>query len=332
MGFLDNSGDIILDAVLTDVGRNRLARGDGTFKIVKFALADDEVNYELYRNINHPNGAHPNGSAYYDLNILQTPVLEAFTNDTATMKSKLLRISRTDLLYLPVLQLNEIDEGVPSARNTSTTQAKDRFVIGVDEDTCRAYNDTVKPGFLESNPSNGFMNGVNGTGVVIRIDQGLDTADMSPKNPLDVSLTENRYLIQMDNRLGGLLPPSSKSTTPASPAGVNFVDDDNVAWYYFSKNSDSAFVVDNTNRDDIGTGSGQVISGPRGSTLKFKIKASVELQSSNTLFEKLGTKSATWTRKDGTTNTYHYIDSVIRIIGDTTGYSIDIPVRFAKKV
>ena len=29
MGFLDNSGDIILDAVLTDTGRRNLARGDG---------------------------------------------------------------------------------------------------------------------------------------------------------------------------------------------------------------------------------------------------------------------------------------------------------------
>ena len=31
MGFLDNSGDIILDAVLTDTGRFRIARGG--FKI-----------------------------------------------------------------------------------------------------------------------------------------------------------------------------------------------------------------------------------------------------------------------------------------------------------
>ena len=31
--FLDNSGDIILDAVLTDVGRQRLARADGSFMI-----------------------------------------------------------------------------------------------------------------------------------------------------------------------------------------------------------------------------------------------------------------------------------------------------------
>jgi len=81
MGFLDNSGDIILDAVLTDTGRMRLAKGDGSFKIVKFALADDEINYELY------NTNHASGSAYYDLEILQTPILEAFTDNAASMKS-----------------------------------------------------------------------------------------------------------------------------------------------------------------------------------------------------------------------------------------------------
>ena len=48
MAFLDNSGDIILDAVLTDTGRFRLAKGDGSFKIAKFAFGDDEINYKLY--------------------------------------------------------------------------------------------------------------------------------------------------------------------------------------------------------------------------------------------------------------------------------------------
>ena len=67
MAFLDNSGDIILDAVLTDTGRFRLAKGDGSFKIAKFALGDDEVNYELY------NRTHSSGSAYYDLEILRAP-------------------------------------------------------------------------------------------------------------------------------------------------------------------------------------------------------------------------------------------------------------------
>ena len=99
MAFLDNSGDIILDAVLTDTGRFRLAKGDGSFKIVKFALGDDEINYGSY------NKNHPSGSAYYDLEILQTPILEAFTNNTSLMNSKLISIPRTNLLYLPVLKL-----------------------------------------------------------------------------------------------------------------------------------------------------------------------------------------------------------------------------------
>ena len=102
MAFLDNSGDIILDAVLTDAGRQRLAKGDGSFKIVKFALGDDEINYELYDKND------TRGSAFYDLEILQSPVFEAFTNNTATMKSKLVTIARNDILYLPVLLLNSI--------------------------------------------------------------------------------------------------------------------------------------------------------------------------------------------------------------------------------
>ena len=43
MAFLDNSGDIILDAVLTDTGRLALAKGNGTFKISQFIFSDDEI-------------------------------------------------------------------------------------------------------------------------------------------------------------------------------------------------------------------------------------------------------------------------------------------------
>ena len=75
MAFLDNSGDIILDAVLTDAGRQRLARGE--FRIVKFAFSDEEIDYTTY------NGSHASGSAFADLEIMQTPILEAFTNNTS---------------------------------------------------------------------------------------------------------------------------------------------------------------------------------------------------------------------------------------------------------
>ncbi len=105
MAFLDNSGDIILDAVLTDAGRKRLAQGDGSFRIVKFALGDDEIDYSLF------NKTHPSGSAYFDLDIMQTPVLEAFTNNTSLLKHKLMTVSQTNLLYLPEMRLNDLATG-----------------------------------------------------------------------------------------------------------------------------------------------------------------------------------------------------------------------------
>ena len=83
MAFLDNSGDIILDAVLTDEGRKRLAKGNGSFNISRFALGDDEIDYSLY------NSNHPSGSAYYDLEILQTPILEAMTSAQVGLKHAL---------------------------------------------------------------------------------------------------------------------------------------------------------------------------------------------------------------------------------------------------
>jgi len=58
MGYLDNS-IVTVDAILTKKGRELLARGDGSFKITQFALADDEIDYTLY------NPLHPSGSAFY---------------------------------------------------------------------------------------------------------------------------------------------------------------------------------------------------------------------------------------------------------------------------
>jgi len=44
MGYLNNAV-VTVDAILTTKGRELLARGDGSFKITQFALADDEIDY-----------------------------------------------------------------------------------------------------------------------------------------------------------------------------------------------------------------------------------------------------------------------------------------------
>jgi len=97
MGYLDNS-IVTVDAILTKKGRELLARGDGSFKITQFALADDEIDYTLY------NPTHPNGSAYYGEAIEAMPLLEAFPDETQIMKYKLTTLPR-GTAKLPILDL-----------------------------------------------------------------------------------------------------------------------------------------------------------------------------------------------------------------------------------
>ena len=96
MGLLDNSGDILIDAVLTDVGREFLARNDGSFEVVRFSLGDDEIDYSLF----NPN----TGSLQQDVDIINTPIFEANVNEKIALKYQLLSISNPDLRYLPLLQ------------------------------------------------------------------------------------------------------------------------------------------------------------------------------------------------------------------------------------
>lgn len=317
MAFLDNSGDIILDAVLTDTGRLRLARGDGSFKIAKFVFADDEINYGLYDKNN------ASGSAYYNLDILQTPIFEAFTNNSSVVKSPLLSISRANLLYLPVMKLNNKQVATNGALGTGAIignpleSTTGEFIIGVD---------TATESTLSASSGNGIFNGASlSTGGWIRIDQGLDTSEINAAQDIPTYLKETQYTVELDNRLGYLIVGGGAgiSTPTKSPS---FIDDDNVASYYFTT-TDTTFVQDvgyvsTTTGTDLTTG--QVIQGPRGTCLGFQIAASIELQNSTYLFTTLG---STFTLNG---NTYNYIDTNLVVRGVTTGASITIPVRFVK--
>ena len=97
MGYLNNS-TITVDAILTNKGRELLARGDGSFRITQFALADDEIDYTLY------NPTHPSGSSYYGEALENMPLLEAFPETTQNLKYKLVTLPR-GTAKMPVLDL-----------------------------------------------------------------------------------------------------------------------------------------------------------------------------------------------------------------------------------
>ena len=80
MAFLDKTS-LIVDAVLTDKGREKLSTN--SFTITKFALGDDDIDYSLY------NEANTNGPNYYGIAIENMPLLEAFTRGTEALRYKL---------------------------------------------------------------------------------------------------------------------------------------------------------------------------------------------------------------------------------------------------
>jgi len=97
MGYLNNSV-VTVDAILTNKGRELLARGDGSFRITQFALSDDEIDYTLY------NPTHPSGSAFYGQAIENMPLLEAFPETTQNLRYKLITLPR-GTAKMPILDV-----------------------------------------------------------------------------------------------------------------------------------------------------------------------------------------------------------------------------------
>jgi hypothetical protein len=193
----------------------------------------------------------------------------------------------------------------------------DRFTEGTDEQTVT----TGSIGYNGENIRDGVIFGESMEyGTTIMIDQGLDTTQISTKSTIDEDLVETSYTIQIDNRFGSIVNKNGEQLE------LSYIDDDNIAYYIVSTadENDAVSTISNlTNANE------SPIAGPRGSRLEFKIKASLDLQTSSFLFERLGGESQLANKGGNNSDVYH-IDSIVRISGMNTGYSLDLPVRFVK--
>ena len=335
MAFLNNSGDIILDAVLTEKGRQRLAAGDGSFRIAKFALGDDEIDYNLYTPVT--------ASGYQDLRILKLPVFEAFTENSAGLKSKLLTYTDSNLLYLPVIKLNNLTRfGAPTAASPGPVSG---YYVSVDQTTTTAIGDN-QSGYRYAD-----ANSVASNASQIVFDQGLDSEDLTLGYlaARQAEMLETEYLVEVDNRLLQIANPSGGNAL-ASPS---FIDDDNIASYSFTMMSDGnyfgsqpagaqamgpggqvtanqsiPFIINDPGPNATQEGSmiGSSTRGRIGSRLGLRLKSSSDVETGTTLFTELG-----GTVVISAVN-YRFIDTVIRVTGVTTGYRVDVPLKLLKKV
>lgn len=333
MAFLDNSGDIILDAVLTDTGRRKMA--NGTFNITKFALGDDEIDYSLY------NKNHPSGSAYYDLEILQTPVFEATTQTHAGINYGLLATTATDLLYLPTMHINTRSQLVNNYPVVNSGSNGMFYVTDTSNDTT---GETIA-GILGSGSVTSYMDGTNSATSMVLLETGLNTGwdavpvgTMTNRKTYLVSndLIDSSVYVFYDNRfISGI-----RGLTAGSRFSATNVDTVNVALNLTNgATSTISTGLDNYSAATVGAIANNifrstdssanveqtysVIAGPRANAIGVSpiIKAGLDAE-----YARYGTLNSTV----GGFITRH-IDTTIYVQGILTPGTIQIPIRIIRR-
>jgi len=100
-----------------------ISTGQDEFRITKFALADDEIDYNLWDT------THPNGSNYYGAVIENMPLLEAFVDENQLMRYKLTTLpketAKLPILELPSPSLNFTGAGITQTISPNTRNGQD---------------------------------------------------------------------------------------------------------------------------------------------------------------------------------------------------------------
>tara|TARA_B100000085_G_scaffold285598_1_gene322397 strand:+ start:1619 stop:2656 length:1038 start_codon:yes stop_codon:yes gene_type:complete len=341
MAFLDNSGDIILDAVLTDIGRRRMAQGN--FRITKFSAGDDEIDYSLY------NKDHPSGSAYYDLEIMQTPVLEAFTQTNANINYGLVSYSRNDLLYLPVAKQNE---KVSTSGMGTKIAAKDstRNVIFLADDTRTTSDGTRTSTKLIAGglSANNLLISNSLTGRAVMIETGIMADDILPSISAQtvyitsVGLLDRGFLVRFDRRfISNVMGPGAGATFSNSSATADATLEftlrpvSDVRRSTYVKHYVESVIGGNINQvyADFTSGTGatdtstefSVITGPRASFTAFNFGINPSIPQSH--YIKFGTTSNNLL---GDGQLYDFIDTTVYVRGNSSEAHVQIPIRIIK--
>jgi hypothetical protein len=341
MAFLDNSGDIILDAVLTDIGRKRMS--EGTFRITQFALGDDEIDYRLY------NKDHPSGSAYYDLEILQTPVLEAFATSNANINYGLASFNgNLNLLYMPSIQI--LNKSVETAGVGVLQSTGSIYYVSVNNSTSTA----LKKAFALNGEGGGrfYQRGFSNARA-IHIETGISSSNANPPRTVDLSnqanfveannLIDSNFDVHIDTRfctrVRTLQPGQSTWNLTNGSANLELVaanspivaSGNRLGLKHYKTaiipSKVSQIAADENNQVDFLDFS--TMNGPPGviSMVMFVPISDIRTASAKySLFGKTGQNLF------GDGNTYDYIDTTVYVVGKTSGVQLQIPIRFIRKV
>jgi len=329
MAFLDNSGDIILDAVLTTEGRRRMSAG--TFNIRSYAFCDDEIDYSLF--------VLATGSAFQDLEILQTPVFEATTE--VYPQSTLISTARNDILYMPVINTNTLVNQNPAVATSGF------YYVAVNSETYSALAASTALGdkkyILESGSP---------TGERIILEAGLDGAGSdgilgTPANRtsylVNMNMIDDMFMAYADSRfVGSLLGPKatsvlSNNSTGADTSAIAMTPIAASAKTRWMENYNSYSLRGPANKIYYNTTTPattlSVINGPRSTFTALNINVDTELTSivGGARSAKYNLYGAIGQNLFSDGNTYDYIDTPVWIQGNTSLRQVRIDLRIIRR-
>lgn len=329
---LDNSGDIIIVATLTAVGRRRATTGTGIgSQIAKFALFDDEINYALYDK------NHPSGSAYADLEIMQTPVFQPVSKFSGIGRYGLQTRPRTNTLYMLQAQTNELlttiavkpykDIYYLAVNDGATTPELNQLIgqeyvltsgnanglgilieTGIDDATAGVGDQFTKRRLIKAN-------GLGGNGVVAQIDTKLFAQVLGPGRGSYFNNNGGNGAIQVNMPLGPNTPSRNVASGQVSAGMVNIRTVDNQMVY---REDDNEAVTTNS-----------VIASARANATRIGFQTKTL---SDTDFAEKGLTNISSNELFGTgTSSFKLIDTMVYLTW-SNGATMDLPIRIIKKI
>jgi len=334
MAFLDNTGTIKIDAVLTDVGRKRMAQGQ--FMITKFALGDDELDYSFVDTSDLTEE-----SSFASLKTFS--MFEAFAEKNAVITYQLRDFRSDDILYIPQIKINEkISESVK--KDTSSTSTF--YYLGVNVETTKKLKTLMGKRFYLENESSllnklVFEAGIHSDTSTIDLPH---TQKARERYLLNYNLYDKYFIINCDNRfVDKLLVVDPKDTKFENDASNNMFYNFQtlrpippVSLKKITKYFDSYIVpgIDNEIFPYAGIDDNRysAINGPRSTIGVFNLKVIDELTGESTTtrdfrYLKFGEINKTLF---GGSDKFDYIDTVLRIEGTASGATLQVPIRILR--
>ena len=122
MGFLNHStNNIIIDAVLTDKGRELLSNGGNLFNITEFSLGDDEVDYAILEQYGLIIGKEKIEK--------DTPIFEAITDENLALKYSLRTLTSNNTNKIFAFPYLKLRSGVSTPITLSSNSASKKNKI-----------------------------------------------------------------------------------------------------------------------------------------------------------------------------------------------------------